>query len=80
MGDLFFRCAEPESILKRLRGKKRLIVGNHDGSWMEKIDLNRYFISVDHLLEISDGGHALTLQLVTFEELLENNRKFKAEH
>lgn len=42
-------------ILKRLKGKKRLIVGNHDGSWMGKVDLNRFFLSVDHLLEISDG-------------------------
>ena len=32
IGDMFFRCADPESILKRLKGKKRLIVGNHDGS------------------------------------------------
>ena len=96
---------------------------------MEKMDLGRYFISVDHLLEISDGVRALTLcnyplltwkhakksymihghihantdadfwplircrenvlnagvdmngyQPVTFDELLENNRKFKAEH
>ena len=28
IGDMFFRCADPESILKRLKGKKRLIVGN----------------------------------------------------
>ena len=42
VGDMFFRCADPESILRRLKGKKRLIVGNHDGSWMGKVDLNRY--------------------------------------
>ncbi len=61
IGDMFFRCADPESILKRLRGKKRIIVGNHDGSWLEKVDLSRYFLSVDNLLEISDGVHGLTL-------------------
>lgn len=129
VGDMFFRCADPESILKRLKGKKRLIVGNHDGSWMGKVDLNRYFTSVDLYLEISDGAHALTLchypmltwkharrsymihghihadtnadfwlliqcrenvlnagvdingyRPVTFDELVENNRKFKAAH
>lgn len=32
IGDMFFRCSDPESILKRLKGKKWLIVGNHDGS------------------------------------------------
>ena len=61
VGDMFFRCSDAETILKRLRGKKRLIVGNHDSSWINKVDLNRYFISVDNLLEISDGKHALTL-------------------
>lgn len=61
VGDMFFRCEDPESILKRLKGKKRLIVGNHDGSWMGKVELARYFISVDLYLEISDGAHALTL-------------------
>jgi len=129
VGDMFFRCADPESILKRLKGKKRLIVGNHDGSWMGKVDLERYFLSVDHLLEISDGARALTLchypmltwkhakrsymihghihadtradfwpliccrdnvlnagvdvndyRPVTFDELMENNRRFKATH
>lgn len=126
VGDMFFRCADPESILKRLRGKKRLIVGNHDSSWMSKVDLGKYFLSVEGLMEISDGAHALTLchyplltwkhskkshmihghihadtsadfwrliharenvlnagvdingyRPVTFEELIENNRRFK---
>lgn len=61
VGDMFFRCSDAEAILRRLKGKKRLIVGNHDSSWMNKVDLNRYFVSVDRLLEISDGKHALTL-------------------
>ena len=61
VGDMFFRCSDAETILRRLKGKKRLIVGNHDSSWMNKVDLNRYFVSVDRLLEISDGKHALTL-------------------
>lgn len=61
VGDMFFRCSDAEPILRRLKGKKRLIVGNHDSSWMNKVDLNRYFVSVDRLLEISDGKHALTL-------------------
>jgi len=61
LGDMFFRCEDPESILKRLRGKKYLIVGNHDDSWMGKVALERYFISVDNYMEISDGTHALTL-------------------
>lgn len=129
VGDMFFRCREPERILKQLKGKKRLIIGNHDGSWMSRAELGRYFVSVDKYLETSDGTHALTLchyplltwnharrsymihghihantdadfwpllrgrdnvlnagvdingyAPVPFDELLENNRRFKSEH
>ena len=55
VGDLFFRCNDDEAILKHLRGKKRLIVGNHEGSWLGKVNASKYFASVDNLLEISDG-------------------------
>ncbi|MBR3298155.1 MAG: metallophosphoesterase [Clostridia bacterium] len=61
IGDMFFRCREPESILKRLRGKKHLIVGNHDADWMKKVDMNKYFRSVNPMIEMSDGAHAITL-------------------
>lgn len=61
LGDMFFRSTNAEAILQRLRGKKRLIVGNHDGSWMAKFDYARYFVSVDNFLETSDGQHSLTL-------------------
>lgn len=129
VGDLFFRCNDAEAILKHLRGKKRLIVGNHEGSWLGKVNASKYFASVDNFLEISDGQHALTLchyplltwnhakksymihghihidtssdywpllrvrervlnagtdinsfQPVTFDELMENNRQWKATH
>ena len=61
VGDMFFRCADPEAILKRLHGKKHLLIGNHDGSWIHKVDTTKYFQSVSHMLETSDGEHALTL-------------------
>ena len=61
VGDMFFRYEDPEHILKRLHGKKRLILGNHDGSWTGKVALNKYFLSVDTMLETSDGKRAITL-------------------
>ena len=61
LGDLFYRCPDPEPILQRLKGKKRLIIGNHDSSWTDKVDLSRYFVSVDPFLEITDGVRAITL-------------------
>ena len=127
LGDVFFRCACIEEILGRLRGKKKLITGNHD-TWVHQIDCSRFFESIDQFLETSDGNHAITLchyplltwkhakrsymihghihndrtsdywpllqvrdnvlnagvdvnffKPVSFEELLDNNRRFKAQ-
>ena len=61
LGDMFFRSVNVEEVLKKLKGKKRLIVGNHDGSWMQKTDTSKYFESIDSFLETSDGQHSLTL-------------------
>ena len=130
LGDLFYRSSNPERILKRLKGRKRIILGNHDGSWISKVNMDDYFEEVHTLgTEISDGKRAMTLchyplltwkhakknymihghihndtssdywplikvrdrvlnagadinnfEPVTFEELLENNIKFKEEH
>lgn len=55
------RSVNFEEILKRLKGKKHLIVGNHDGSWMTKADISRCFESIDKFLETTDGQHSLTL-------------------
>ena len=61
LGDMFFRCEDPEAILRRLHGKKHLIIGNHDSSWINKMDTGRYFQSVELMEVISDGAHAMTL-------------------
>ena len=61
LGDLFFRAQDPEGTLRRLNGRKTLILGNHDSSWTSKVDLSRYFEGVHTMLETSDGEHALTL-------------------
>ena len=61
LGDMFFRCDDAENILRRLKGKKRLLVGNHDGSWMTKLDVRNYFESVDTMLETSVGEYGVTL-------------------
>ena len=61
LGDMFFRCGNAEEILLQLNGKKHLIVGNHDGSWMTKLDAGLYFESVNTLLETSVGTVGATL-------------------
>ena len=61
LGDLFFHAAAVEPILARLKGRKHLILGNHDGSWTKRIDLSRYFESVQTLKEVNVDGRLLTL-------------------
>lgn len=61
IGDMFYKHTEPEKILKRLKGKKRLIIGNHDGGWMEKVNISDFFVSTDSFKEVSDGRHSLVL-------------------
>ncbi len=61
LGDLFFRCDNVERILVRLRGRKILVAGNHDSSWMNGVDLCRYFVASCHSMETLDAGRAYTL-------------------
>lgn len=61
VGDMFFRCDDPEAILRRLHGKKHLLIGNHDSSWMSKVKLDKYFKSVELMAITSTGTHAVTL-------------------
>ena len=62
VGDLIFRStALPENYLSRLRGKKHLILGNHDKEWVKKADMSKHFASVERFVEISDGQHKITL-------------------
>ena len=128
MGDMFFRSKDSEAILRRLRGKKHLTIGNHD-TWLKRVDADKYFEKISHYITVSDGRRGLVLchypqicwphqrrsymihghihadtdgdywplitarenllnagvdingfEPVTFDELVENNRKFKAEH
>ena len=62
VGDLFFRnTVSAEDYLRKLNGKKHLIVGNHDRDWMKKLDLLCFFESVERLVELNGGTHRLTL-------------------
>lgn len=73
LGDLFFRASDPEEILRRLKGRKILALGNHDHSWTGKVDPLRYFESVHTMLETGDGAHTLTLchyPLMTFNHCM----------
>jgi len=62
VGDLMYRISQdPASYLDKLKGKKHLIFGNHDSAWMKKVDLSKYFESVDRMSVINTGKCKVTL-------------------
>lgn len=62
LGDFIFRSKHhPEEYLSVLKGKKHLVVGNHDKAWMKKVNLEDWFESVEMMRYMIDGQRKLTL-------------------
>ncbi len=61
LGDMFFRSSNVEEVLSLLKGRKHLITGNHDKTWQHKVDIDRYFESVQPYMEIVANNRHLTL-------------------
>ena len=59
LGDLFFRASDDRvrDILGRLKGKKHLVIGNHDSSWMKGDLVDRHFVEVVNYLDVNVGMH-----------------------
>jgi calcineurin-like phosphoesterase family protein len=61
LGDFLCRSQKPpQYYLKKLKGKKHLILGNHD-NWTRSLELSHYFQSVSQIKEISDMSHHIVL-------------------
>ena len=70
LGDLFFKAESIESVksmLKRLKGHKILIKGNHDG-FLNQINWRDYFDKVCDYLKIKDNGRDVILMHYPIEE------------
>jgi calcineurin-like phosphoesterase family protein len=54
IGDMFYKCSTETiiNILDRLNGKKHLIIGNHDESWLSKINYKKYFVEEPSITKI----------------------------
>ena len=69
LGDLMLnRGKRPERHLARLKGRLVLLKGNHDDTWLPKVDTALWFEQASDRLEIMDGDRLLTL---THEPLLD---------
>ncbi len=64
LGDMFYRTDRIIPILEVLKGKKYLIEGNHDESWINRIGRKTalgYFKEITQMTSFSDGARGVTL-------------------
>ena len=60
LGDMFFRNSyDPKVILKQLKGRKHLIIGNHD-KWITE-ELRSYFKSIENIKIFKEDKKRFTL-------------------
>ena len=69
LGDFFYRgdIETFKDIMTRLKGKKRIIIGNHD-KFLKGVNWRNYFESLDRYLEIVDNGRMVCLFHYPIEE------------
>lgn len=62
VGDFAFRNERPEEwYLKQLRGRKHLIIGNHDHRLLNNEKAMAYFDSVDKMMHVSDERNQICI-------------------
>ena len=55
IGDLCYRSSKyPDWYLRQLKGKKHLVLGNHDGTISKNVNYRKFFVEVDNMLYIKD--------------------------
>lgn len=60
VGDLVWQRCDPTPYLERLKGKKHLILGNHD-KWVNTYDVAHFFEEITKFAEVSLDEHPMTL-------------------
>ena len=62
VGDFAYRNEKSyEWYLRQLKGRKHLIIGNHDGKMLKDDKAMGYFESVDKMMHVSDCGHEICI-------------------
>ena len=57
VGDFIFRCHRPpEEYFDLRKGKKHLILGNHDKYWLKKVEVEKHLEPVSPILQRNAGG------------------------
>ena len=74
LGDFSFRLKDPEPILARLKGHKRLILGNHDQVIMGSEKLQSYFDDIQKMDYVSDRDKLIVMCHYPIAEWNKKNR------
>lgn len=46
LGDFSYKCEDPISYLEQLKGRKHLIIGNHDNKLLKNTNCRNYFVEI----------------------------------
>ena len=61
-GDFIYRSEKPpEWYLNQLKGKKYLIIGNHEKSILNSPEACGYFEAIDKMMHVTDGRHQICI-------------------
>lgn len=62
LGDIALHNEKPYSwYLSQLKGQKHLIIGNHDRKLLKDEEVLKYFVEIEHYLEVTDDEKRLVL-------------------
>ena len=61
LGDFSYKSEDPIEYLKKLNGRKHLIVGNHDNKLLKNPNCKKYFVEIADLKMVDDNGNQIVL-------------------
>lgn len=61
LGDFSYKSEDPIEYLKKLNGKKHLIVGNHDNKLLKNPNCRKYFVEIVDMKTVNDNGTYIVL-------------------
>lgn len=61
LGDFSFKGGDPISYAKQLKGRKHLIIGNHDTALLKHPDFKKCFVEAKDIKKINDSGIEIVL-------------------
>lgn len=60
-GDLCYRCDNPLFYIKQLKGRKHLIIGNHDKFLLKNSEVRKCFVEIKDIITVNDNGRKIVI-------------------